>query len=180
MEAPGAATSRSYGRLERCATPPQDPLAAMPPRVSGSGMPTRPPRTFAFWYLFGTLAFVALDLLFGAWAGAIRVPGLAGSELRWGYYVALLLLGAGAWAIPRAAPWIGAFESLVNLGVLFGGILLPVWSLGEIFLAGGEPADAVPGVARIVGTLLAGGWLIFGIYQGMLRERAIGRVSAVG
>jgi hypothetical protein len=143
-------------------------------------MPTRTPRTFASWYLLGTLGFLALDLVLGAWVGALRIPGLAGSEARWIYYAVLLLLGGVAWGVPRAAPWIGALESLVNLGILFAGILLPIWSLSDVLLAGGEPSEAVPGFARLAGALLAGGWLIFGIYQGMLREKAIGRVSAVG
>lgn len=146
----------------------------------GSDMPTRTPLAFATWYLLGTVAFVVLDLALGAWVGAVRIPGLAGSDARWLYYAGLLLLGGVAWTVPRAAPWIGAMESLVNLGFLFAGILLPIWSLGDVLLAEGEPADVVPGFAQLAGTFLAGGWLIFGIYQVMLRETTVGGVTAEG
>lgn len=125
-----------------------------------------PPRAFAVYYLFGTLAFIATDLLLGT--GALRVPGLAELGTRWGYYALLLGLGVAAWRWPASGAWLGAGESLLNLGLLIGGVLLPIWTLGDVIDTGGEPADAVLGPLSLLGTALAGACLLAGVYRTVL------------
>jgi len=120
------------------------------------------------YYLLGTLAFIALDLAMGA---SVRIPGLAEATARWGYYAALLGVGAAAFRHPRLAPWIGMGESLVNLVLAFLSILLPIWSLPDVLAAGGEPAQAVAGPRELLGVFLAGMILILGLYQGARQVR---------
>jgi hypothetical protein len=123
-------------------------------------------RLLAAYYLLGTLAFVVLDLWIGT---SIRVPGLEGNGIRWGYYGGLLLMGGLALRFPPTAPWIGMGESVVNLVLILLSILLPIWSLAEVLEAGGEPAEVVMGAGGLLGSGLAAAVFIFGFYEAVLR-----------
>jgi hypothetical protein len=96
-------------------------------------MPAFSHRLLAGYYLAGTLVFTALDLWIGA---GIRVPVLEGSGARWPYYAGLLILGGMALRFPRAAPWVGMGESLVNLTLVLLGVLLPILSRPGVVDAG--------------------------------------------
>ena len=127
------------------------------------------PRRFTDYYIWGTVAFVAADLVAGL---NLRIPGLTHEPFRWGYYALLLILGFMARSTPGLAPWIGVGESLVNLVLAILRVLLPIWSLPSVLDQGLEPADAVMGVSEVVGVGLAGAVFLSGVYVGLGQARS--------
>jgi hypothetical protein len=132
------------------------------------------PRRTALYFLLGTAAFLALDLLLGA---PIRVAALPTLSARLGYYAGLAALGVLAIRLPLLAPWLAAGESVVNLFLLFLSILLPLWSLPEVVAAGGEPTPPVTGWG-ILNLILVGGVLVASFHGGL--RRAAGSTAPMG
>ncbi len=134
-----------------------------------------PGRT-ALYFLVGTAAFLALDLLLGA---PIRVAGLPTPSARLGYYAGLGVLGVLAIRLPFLAPWLAAGESVVNLFLLFLSVLLPLWSLPEVVAAGGEPTPPLTGWG-ILNLILVGGVLVASFHGGLRRAAGSDQPRAPG
>lgn len=111
-------------------------------------------------YYLLTPVFVVLDL-----AGVVvRVP-LERPAARAVYYLVLIGLGLLCRAKPKVAPWVGMGESAVNLALLMAAVLLPVWGIGEVLAAGGEPISSGELMARTVNLALAGGVLVWSFHR---------------
>jgi len=96
--------------------------------VSGSA------RLISTYYLLGTVVFWLLDAFLSA---PVRVA--LGTPLqRAGYYLLLLAFGGLCRFRPRVAPVVGIVESGINLTLIFVGLWLPIVSMTDAVLAGGD------------------------------------------
>ena len=125
-------------------------------------------RNVALYFLAGTAAFLAVDLLLGA---PIRVAALPDLSLRLAYYAGLGGLGVLSVRLPSLAPWLVAGESVVNLFLLLLSVLLPIWSLPEVVLAGGDPEPPLSAV-ELLNVLLVGGVLVRTFHENAWRALA--------
>lgn len=123
-------------------------------------------RGLAAYYL-ATPVFLVLDLALG-WP--VRAAGIEDVAWRTGYYGVLLALGFVCRRWPSSTPFVGMGESTVNLLLLMLAVLLPIWSAGDVILAGGEPDTGLI-LARTVNLLLAGSVLVWSF------QRSASRVS---
>ena len=125
-------------------------------RADTQGMVPR--RVFELFYL-ATPAFAAMDLALGVPA---RAAGIPSAGWRLAYYAMLM----GCWWVcrfwPRGAPVVGLCESSVNLLLLLLSILLPVWSVGDQFVATGS-TELVFGVGVWWNVAISGPMLILSI-----------------
>jgi len=124
------------------------------------------------YYLASPLFF-----LVGLWWGwEVRVTFLPDPVLRFAYYVALSGLGLLAYFRPRSAPWVALTESSVNLLLIMLWILLPIYSLAEEAVGGGQASVPYTPGQVLVNGLLAGGFFILGFYraQGAILSRRPG------
>ena len=112
-------------------------------------------------YYLLTPVFALADLVAGI---SIRVAGLSATAPRGAYYLAVFVLGLLCRLRPSIAPWVGMLESSGNLLLLLLSILLPIWTLPETVLSGGDaPAGLHP--AGVVNALLVGGMLILSFHR---------------
>ncbi|MEX2527209.1 MAG: hypothetical protein WEA09_06175 [Gemmatimonadota bacterium] len=111
------------------------------------------------YFVVGTPILLGVDLVTGM---ALRVPGLEGSGLRWGYYFLLGAVAGVAVKRPSTAPFLAMGESVVNLFLVLLAILLPIWDPTPI-LQGGEPAILTG--SQLLGSALAGAVLIHTFWQ---------------
>lgn len=125
-------------------------------------------RNVALYFLAGTVAFLAVDLLLEA---PIRVAALPDLPPRLAYYAFLGVLGVLSVRLPVLAPWLAAGESVVNLFLLLLSVLLPIWSLPEGVLAGGDPDTPLSAVG-LLNVLLVGGVLIWTFHENARRALA--------
>ncbi len=125
-------------------------------------------RRMGAYYLGATPLFALVDGVLGA---PIRVAGLASPGLRAGYYLILVLVGVFLLLRPSMARWIVMGESVVNLFLLLLSVLLPIWSLPEVVLAGGDPEPPFSAVG-LLNVLLVGGVLIWTFHENAWRVLA--------
>jgi hypothetical protein len=125
-------------------------------------------RNVALYFLAGTAAFLGVDLLLGA---PIRVAALPDLSLRLAYYAGLGVLGVLSVRLPFLAPWLVAGESVVNLFLLLLSVLLPIWSLPEVVLAGGDPEPPLNAVG-LLNVFLVGGVLVWTFHENAWRALA--------
>ncbi len=104
-------------------------------------------------YYLGSPLFFLLGLW---WGFEVRVTFLPDPALRFAYYVVLSGLGLLTHFRPNSGPWVALCESAVNLFLILGWILLPIYALPEAALEGG--ALELPYTAREV--LINGGDLL--------------------
>ena len=118
-------------------------------------------RLIQVYYLGSPLFF-----LVGLWWGfEVRVTFLPEPALRFAYYVVLSGLGLLTHFRPASGPWVALCESTVNLFLILGWILLPIYALPEAALEGG--ALELPYTARevLINGGLAGTFFLLGFYQ---------------
>lgn len=120
-------------------------------------------RVLVGYYLL-TPVFALLD-----WLGAapFRVAALERLETRLAYYGMIFLIGLAARNWPRAAPFLGAGESVVNLFLLILAVLGPLWGLIDDPTRTEAVVAQLP--ARVVNLALAGGALALSLTLGLQR-----------
>ena len=120
-------------------------------------------------YYLATPLFAVADLAVGV---PVRVGEILPPGVRYAYYAALFALGLLCRARPGATPWVGMAESSTNLLILFLSILVPIWSVGDAWMAG-APAHVGLTPATGANALLAGGAMILSFRKN--QEAALGR-----
>jgi hypothetical protein len=119
------------------------------------------PRDVLVGYYLLTPVFALADVLAGI---SVRVAGLGAGGPRAVYYAVAFALGLFCRWKPTATPWVGMLESSGNLLLLLLSILLPIWTLPEVVLAGGE-ATAGLDTSGMVNALLAGAALVVSFHR---------------
>ena len=132
---------------------------------------SRSARLLSAYYLLGTVVFWLLDAFLSA---PVRVALGTGPQ-RLGYYLLLLGFGALCRFRPRFAPVVGIAESGLNLTLIFVGLWLPIVSMTDTVLAGGEVGPPLS-VYRVVNAALAVAVLSYSLkrHQGALLTRGRG------
>jgi len=99
------------------------------------------------------------------WGWEVRVTFLPDPRLRFGYYVALSVLGLLTHFRPSSAPWVALGESTLNLFLILAWILLPIYAMPEAALGEGPlGVPYTPGEVLVNGGL-AGSFCLVGFYQ---------------
>lgn len=123
------------------------------------------------FYYWATPIFFLADAV---WGVSVRACFLPRADLRYGYYVFCLLCAAVWHRWPAAGPWVGMGESAVNLLLLSLGVMLPIASLPDAVLAGGEVVMPL-GPSQLVNVMLSGTVLILAFHRH--QWRATGRLA---
>jgi hypothetical protein len=106
-----------------------------------------------------------LFLVMGLWWGwEVRVTFLPDLRQRFAYYVLISALGLLTHFRPSSAPWVALGESTLNLFLIMGWILLPIYGLPGALESG---PVGVPYTVRevLVNGGLAGSFFLVGFYQ---------------
>jgi hypothetical protein len=119
-----------------------------------------------------------LFLLLGWWWGTeLRVSFLPDLRLRFLYYLVLCGLGLLTHFRPSSAPWVALGESALNLLLLMGWILLPVYSLTDA-MEGGPVGVPYTATQVLVNGGLAGSIFLAGFYRA--QGEIVGRIPWLG
>lgn len=126
------------------------------------------PRLLTIFYL-ATPAFLAMDLAFGV---PLRVTALASPGLRYAYYAFSMGCGVATHTRPRIAPFVGLFESSLNLLMLVLSIMLPIFALSDQAFA--DEAFSVPFTPAMLGNVVLSGTILiasFHIHQAKISQK---------
>ncbi len=137
----------------------------MAPATGRAGATSPGARLLEAFYL-ATPAFVAVDLVLGV---PIRVAALASPGLRYAYYAFTMGCGVATHARPRIAPFVGLFESSINLLMLVLSIMLPIFALTDQVFA--DEALSLPFTPAMLGNVVISGTVLvasFHIHQGKI------------
>ena len=120
-------------------------------------------------FYLATPAFVAVDLFLGV---PLRVAALASPGLRYAYYAFSMGCGVATHVRPRVAPFVGLFESSVNLTMLVLSIMLPIFALSDRVFT--DEALSLPFTPAMLGNVVISGTALiasFHIHQGKILGR---------
>lgn len=123
-------------------------------------------------YYLATPLFAGLDLGMGL---SVRSAGIDGVAPRLAYYAGAFLLGLVMAARPRAAPWLGMGESVLNLTLLMAAVLVPVWSLAETMDA--TVVADLP--SRVANLALSGAVLVYSFHRHQARALGASRPGSL-
>ena len=135
------------------------------PSLEPSGPAPQGARLLEIFYL-ATPAFLAVDLILGV---PIRVAALSSPGLRYAYYAFSMGCGVATHARPRIAPFVGLFESSINLLMLVLSIMLPIFALTDQVFA--DEALSLPFTPAMLGNVIISGTVLvasFHIHQGKI------------